>query len=336
MTKPAVPLCGGLCNNIVSKSLDKIAHIETWKFASERADRRLGRLAFQISKTIKSRDAEAVHDLRVAIRRFSQVFRVFKPCLRGKETRKIRRELKQIMDLAGEVRNCDIALKLISKSQRRDTTGLRPKLENRRREGERALVDFLRHWVDRKSSLKWRGAVASASTTNGDAFCKAPIARTAQGMLPRMAQAFLERGNEAAKTKASSRELHHFRIASKKFRYTLELFTSVYGSPLNPLLESIRRAQGLLGDINDCDTVRSMLSQHKEADRVTSWLKKRQRRKIEEFQRYWTETFAADGERRSWTTLLSRPAGSIREARKPVARAGAVSQSAGRRPVAVA
>lgn len=323
-----------MCNNIVT--LDKIAHTETRKFAFEQADRRLGRLAFQINQTAKSRDAEAVHDLRVAIRRFSQVLRVFKPCFHGKEVRKIRRKLKQIMDLAGEVRNCDIALKLMSKSQRSETAVLRPKLESLRREGEAALVVFLRHWVDRKSSLKWREAVSSAASTNGDVSGQAPIARTAQGMLPRMAQEFFERGNKAAKTKASPRELHQFRIASKRFRYTLELFTSVYGPPLNASIEKIRRAQGLLGDINDCETVRGMLSQYKEVDRVTSWLKKRQRRSIDEFQRYWNEAFAADGELRSWSALLSRPTGGIRETRKPAGRAGVVSQTAGRRPVAVA
>jgi CHAD domain-containing protein len=294
-------------------------------------------LAFQINQTVRSRNPEAVHDLRVAIRRFTQVLRLFKPCFHGKELRKIRRELKQMMDLAGEVRNCDIALKLMSKSRRRETTGLRPKLENVRREDAQALVGYLRHWADRKSSLKWREAVANAATTNGDRSGRAPIARTAQRMLPPMARTFFERGNEAARAKASPRELHQFRIASKKFRYTLELFTSVYGPPLTSSLEKIRRAQGLLGDINDCDTVRRMLSPYKkEADKVTSWLKKRQRRRIEEFQGYWTETFAADGELQSWCAVLSRPAGSIREAKKPAARAGLVSLAAGRRAVAVA
>src|ERR1700674_4685637 len=96
-------------------------------------------------------------------------------------------------------------------SQRRDTAARPLKVKNLRREGERALVGFLRHWVDRKSSLKWRGVVASTATTNGDAFAKATVARTAQRVLPRMAQQFFERGNEAAKTKASPRELHQFR-----------------------------------------------------------------------------------------------------------------------------
>ncbi len=309
---------------------------ETRKFAYEQAYKRLGRLAFQINQTIRSRDAEAVHDLRVAIRRFAQVLRAFKPCFRGKEVRKIRRELKQIMDLAGEVRNCDVALKLILKSHGIDATGLRPKLEDVRREDERALVAFLKQWADRQSSLKWRGALANAATTNGDASSKAPIARTAQRMLPRMAQEFFERGSEAARTTTSPRELHRFRITAKRFRYTLELFSTVYGPPLDPSLGRIKSTQELLGDINDCDTVRNLLSQFKAAEKVTSWLKKRQRRRIEEFQRYWTDTFAGDEEPRRWCALLSRPAGGARQTRKPAGHAGMASQAARRRPVAVA
>jgi CHAD domain-containing protein len=310
---------------------------ETRKFASDQAERRLGRLALQTQSDAESPDAEAVHDLRVALRRFSQVLRIFKACFRGKEARKIRREVKQMMGLAGEVRNCDIALKLMAKAERRATTGFPPKIENHRQEGERALIAFLKHWVERKSSKKWRGVITSTTTSNDEAFAKATIAKTAQRMLPRMAEQFFKRGNEAAKTKASPRELHQFRISSKKFRYTLELFPSLYGPPLDTLLQEIRRGQRLLGDINDCETVIDMLSQYRSADALRSWLKKRQRRKMEQFQRYWTETFAAGIESRKWNTLLTRTAGtSLRQTRKPPARATVVSRAVSGPPIAVA
>ena len=74
-----------------------------------------------------------------------------------------------------------------------------------------------------------------------------------------------------------------FRIASKKSRYTLELFTSLYGPGMNTSLDKIRRAQALLGEISE--TVRSLVSHWKSADGLMSWLRKRQRRKIDEFQR---------------------------------------------------
>lgn len=272
----------------------------------------------------------------MAIRRFSQVFRVFRPCFRGKEIRKIRRSLKRITDLAGEVRNCDIALKLLSKPQQHDPTGLRPRLANLRKERERALVGLLRNWVGRRASSKWRGAVANAATTNGEALSKTPITRTAQRILPRMAQEFFERGNEATKLKASPRELHEFRIAAKRFRYTLELFTSLYGPRLTSSLEKIRCAQGLLGDVNDCETVRGMLAQCKGSDGVTSWLKRRERRRIEEFQQYWMGTFAPAEESQRWRALLSKPAGRVGRAKKPAASVGLALQTTSRRRPAVA
>jgi len=56
-----------------------VASATTRRFAIEQADRLLGRLAAQIARTIKSRSAEEVHDLRVAIRRLMGVLVVLKP-----------------------------------------------------------------------------------------------------------------------------------------------------------------------------------------------------------------------------------------------------------------
>jgi CHAD domain-containing protein len=51
-------------------------------------------------------------------------------------------------------------------------------------------------------------------------------------------------------------------------------------------LKKVGRAQELLGEINDCEMARGLLSQYKVANGVTSWLRRRQHRKIDEFQRY--------------------------------------------------
>ena len=102
-----------------------------------------------------------------------------------------------------------------------------------------------------------------------------------------MAADFVERGNAASQAKTTTEKLHAFRIASEKFRYTLELFAPLYGPTLNSWLESIKGIQTLLGDINDCVTVTEMLADYKGAGEVAGWLKKRQRRKVEQFSRHW-------------------------------------------------
>lgn len=314
----------------------KIAGTATRRFAREQADRLLGRLAFHVGRAIKSHNAEAVHDLRVTIRRFAQALRVLKPCFRGKELRKIRRELKGIMTVAGEVRNHDIALKLLAKSTPEgERATLQPKIQSGRREAERSLTTLLKSWLERKSSLKWRGALGRAAEQAGEDFGKAPTVETARQMLPGMAQDFFERGDEAAGVKAHPRELHRFRLVSKKFRYSLELFTPLCGTSLNPKLEAIRRVQTLLGDINDFETVRNMLAQYQGAEAMIAWLKKRQRKRLGQFREYWATTFGPAEERESWIDFLKHLATETRAAKKTVARSGSPSRP-GRSRAAVA
>jgi CHAD domain-containing protein len=285
--------------------------------------------------TIKSPNPDSVHDLRVAIRRFTQALSVFKPCFPGKDTRKIRRRLKKLMLDAGDVRNNDIALKILSKSRKTEAASLRPRIQSQRKEASRILIGALKRRMERKSSLKWRAALESALATGDEAFCAVAIEETARQILPRMAKDFLERGNAASEEKASPEKLHHFRIASKKFRYTLELFTPLYGPSLNGWLESIKSVQTLLGDINDCATVAQMLADHK-GDGLSRWLKRRQRRNTEEFCRRWQEEFGDREMVRGRIQLLSHPQAGSPAVKKPVARSVSASRTHSRKRNAVA
>ena len=292
--------------------------IETRQYAGQSAARLLGRLAFQMNATKKTPHPDAVHDLRVSIRRFSQALTVFKPCFPGKETRKARRRLKNLMTQAGTVRNCDVVMKLLAKSHAADAPALRAKLQDQRKQAERILVAALKRRIDRKSSLKWRTALESALASADDQFCHTPIEETARRMLPRRAKEFLQLGNSAVQGKSSPEKLHQFRIASKKFRYSLELFGPLYGATLKRWVEGIKQAQNLLGDINDCATAAEIVTALKGSRAVLGWLKKRERRKMEEFRKWWPEAFGAREVHRSWMRSLSHPPSVA--VRKPVAR----------------
>lgn len=291
--------------------------IETRKFAGQNATRLLGRLAFQMNATMKAPDSGSVHDLRVAIRRFTQTLGVFKSCFPGREMRKIRRRTKKLMTLAGAVRNFDIALKLLSKSRTEEAAGIRPKLESQRKESGRVLSGALKRRLERKSSLKWRTALEAALAGGNSAECRMAVETTARRILPRMAADFVERGNAASQAKTTTEKLHAFRIASKKFRYTLELFAPLYGSRLNAWLDSIKGIQTLLGDINDCVTVAQMIADYKGASEVAGWLKKRQRRRAEQFSRHWLEEFGDPENIRARIDSLRRPGQAVK---KPMGR----------------
>ncbi|HYO82402.1 MAG TPA: CHAD domain-containing protein [Bryobacteraceae bacterium] len=73
--------------------------------------------AAAISAAAESPDPEAIHKMRVAIRRFQQALRLFRQFLRKKGLRRVRTELKEIMTAAGNVRNYDIAIGLVRKAR---------------------------------------------------------------------------------------------------------------------------------------------------------------------------------------------------------------------------
>src|ERR1019366_6869510 len=105
-----------------------------------------------------TRRSSDLHALRVAIRRFSQVLSACKACFPPRSVRKMRRRLKLIMRLAGEVRDTDVALQLTAAS---GASSLEAKLRARRKTAAKSLLASLKHWTARKSVSKWRSALES-------------------------------------------------------------------------------------------------------------------------------------------------------------------------------
>jgi CHAD domain-containing protein len=73
----------------------------------------LRRMAFQVRQATLRADAEAVHDLRVSIRRLRECLRTFADLYPAAPRKKIRKELRRLMKCAEDVRSADIALELL-------------------------------------------------------------------------------------------------------------------------------------------------------------------------------------------------------------------------------
>lgn len=125
--------------------------------------------------------------------------------------------------------------------------------------------------------------------------------------LPKLARRYLRRGRdlveETVTTKADWEALHRFRIESKRFRYTLELFAPVYDAGLQNRIESLKRIQDVLGEINDCQTVLHMKTLRKETG-VREWLKQRRSRLLIEFHRTWRQEFEDADATALWIDFL--------------------------------
>ncbi len=216
------------------------------------------------------------------------------------------------MAAAGTVRDCDVTLRFLARSREPRAAELQAKLKARRDESASALTAALTCFTNRQTPIKWQPAFASVTRPNVPL---PPLLEFARRSLGRVWKEFLSKGDHARDKEASARNLHRFRIAGKKLRYTLEFFGPMYGPALNNAVSGIKRVSALLGDINDCVTVEGLLADYRHTNRLIDRIKKRPRRKTELFRERWKQDFADDAELRARIERLVRPA-----IRKPAAK----------------
>jgi CHAD domain-containing protein len=116
----------------------------------------LRRFALQVNRAAKSCDADAVHDLRVSIRRLSRCLRVFSQFYPEGSWKKIRRSLKSLMEAAGAVRDMDIAMELLADAGIGKSSPVLRRMAETRRTARRELEREVHTWKGRGFSKKWR------------------------------------------------------------------------------------------------------------------------------------------------------------------------------------
>jgi CHAD domain-containing protein len=245
------------------------------KFIREQAEQRAKKLASELRRVRRApNDEEAIHDLRVSVRRFVQCLRAFRDSFDTGESKKIRRKLKRLMQRCGDVRDRDIAIQLLAKAEVRDPT-LVVELAADRVARQKKLVMELERWRG------WRGRMKVKRT-------KGSPESFAERELPRMAQEWEEAGDQAAKS-GSFETLHRFRIFSKRYRYTLELFPGT-----ERRIEQMRKVQDHLGEINDCVATLELVRGHARAEHAIGELLTTRERA---FQAFWKKrrTVGRDG-----------------------------------------
>ena len=125
----------------------------------------LRRLALQVNRAAKSCDADAVHDLRVSIRRLSRCLRLFSKFYPDGSWKKIRRNLKTLMEAAGAVRDMDIATEFLAEMGIGKASPLVQRLAQSRRAARRELESEVRSWKERGLSKRWRTTLGLNAVT---------------------------------------------------------------------------------------------------------------------------------------------------------------------------
>src|SRR4030081_692244 len=133
------------------------------------------------------------------------------------------------------------------------------------------------------------------------------VSSNARRELPRLVESYFEAGREAVRKKRSGRALHRFRIKTKQFRYTLEIFSPIYGPSFKARLEGLQEVQKLLGKISDDETILKLIKRHR---KIRKDLDQRHRKHLKQFRGFWSDTFDAPDEMLKWQAYLRRiPAG---------------------------
>jgi len=118
------------------------------RFARAHASHLRRNVRRQVRRAAKHPDEEAIHDLRVSIRRLSECLREFGQFLPPNKTRRTLKRLGKLMDVAAEIRNRDIAIELAGDI----AADLVATLQQEREQLKRKLNRALNRWRRRGSS----------------------------------------------------------------------------------------------------------------------------------------------------------------------------------------
>ncbi len=269
------------------------------KYAGGETKLRLKRFTKNLRHAAKHSEVpDAIHDLRVSIRRVTQALRTFRDLLDPHPVEKLRGRLHKVMDLCAAVRNCDIALTLL------DEVGIKGGASRSRLQKTRSAAVKKLHRRLKRERLKRHAAPEFRSHPKQDAWklnqsLEVNLCRS----LPMLVENFFDSGRAAISTHASDQTLHQFRLRTKRFRYTLELFEGLYGSEMERGSEILKDLQDRLGAINDCATTIEMLGRDRRAAAAVGKLLRERRAQMHA---YAQDRFAPQ-ELVWWTRWLALP-----------------------------
>jgi CHAD domain-containing protein len=129
-------------------------------FARLQVQSRLEKLDSELARVAAEPSAAAVHDFRVAVRRFTQGLIIFRSLLPEDSAQGMRKRLRKLMKLAGEVRDRDIALEFLKESGLDGRDALWKHLERDRQESEARLAKKARRWSEAGRVRAWGDKLA--------------------------------------------------------------------------------------------------------------------------------------------------------------------------------
>lgn len=214
---------------------------------------------------VRALDAEAVHQMRVGLRRLRAAISLFDDILPHPSTARIKEELKWLTGALAPARELDVFLTERIKPlgpvarPRRGFRAIEKQFSARRRTAFQkarntlATSRYRRLLID---VVEWLALRSGRNTQAADT----PISDFAAALMQRHTRKVRKEGRHL--NELSPRERHKLRIKVKKIRYALDFFGVLYSSKADKKLKefsaSLKKIQNALGALNDFVAHRSL------------------------------------------------------------------------------
>ena len=204
---------------------------------------------------------EAVHQMRVALRRLRSAVSSLKAVLPEEQRLRVADELRWLARSLGRARNLDVFASELLPAARAGLSeepgwdDLAARLDGLRRDAYAQIKEMLlseRYTATMLRLLRWfeSGEWREHQDLAGADLIDAPIGNIAPHLLDRLRRRVQKRSKRFRRLTAPER--HRLRIAAKKLRYTLELFGGIACGPNSPaFVHRLKQLQDGLGYAND-------------------------------------------------------------------------------------
>lgn len=231
----------------------------------------LGEARAALVRVREDSDEEALHDLRVALRRLRSTLRAHPAAVRGAIPKKRRAHLRELVQFTSEGRDAEVQLAWVEAERSslgpRDRTGADAWAERLRAVRDRVYAALR---VEKLDALERLLDKLAGDLSVYDVRFVVNQERAAASFGDVVASAALTELDELARTLATVRSLedeavaHEARIVGKRLRYVLEPVRDTVPE-LEAALRDLKRLQELLGELQDLAVRTAALSQAIEA-----------------------------------------------------------------------
>jgi triphosphatase len=224
--------------------------------------------------------SEALHQMRIGVRRLRAAITIFADIARGEEMERIKAELRWIMRELGPARELDVfaadVLAPLRASRPEDVraTGAHRDFEQRRKQAYVSAANAIQS--DRFHTAifdiaEWIeiGAMSEVEDRERKRPRARAVAEHARKELAKLRKKIKRKGADLRHLSVAQR--HRLRIAAKRLRYATEFFASTFpgeaaGKLRTESLKALKDMQDSLGSLNDLATHRALVADHLEGE----------------------------------------------------------------------